>query len=250
MQSLWKPTVVSGVGAFILLVAFPLAGFGQSAYFDNFEAPTFNPFWTLVQQNGSISLSTDHSVSGFQSAKLIGTGGGQVNVWLLHTFPTETQGTLSVWFYDTGAQIYAGLYADSTNPASSPGFSVNVADWDPATYVWHGPGVGETATLVPRTVGWHKLELQVTSTGFIASIDGAVVGAVPGTFTFNRVLLLVSGPGETGTFYFDDFSFIPPFAVPTTKEDCKDGGWKHLVRSDGSSFKNQGACVSYVNTGK
>jgi len=30
---------------------------------------------------------------------------------------------------------------------------------------------------------------------------------------------------------------------------CKKGGWKKLVRSDGSSFKNQGACVSYAAKG-
>jgi hypothetical protein len=43
-------------------------------------------------------------------------------------------------------------------------------------------------------------------------------------------------------------SFTP--AVPATKNDCKDGSWQGLVRSDGTAFKNQGACVSYVNTGK
>ena len=43
-------------------------------------------------------------------------------------------------------------------------------------------------------------------------------------------------------------SFTP--AVPLSKDDCKDGGWHDLVRADGSSFKNQGSCVSYVNTGK
>ena len=43
-------------------------------------------------------------------------------------------------------------------------------------------------------------------------------------------------------------SFTP--AVPATKDDCKDSGWQNLVEADGSSFKNQGSCVSYVNTGK
>jgi hypothetical protein len=43
-------------------------------------------------------------------------------------------------------------------------------------------------------------------------------------------------------------SFAP--AVPLSKDDCKDGGWRDLVRADGSAFKNQGDCVSYVNTGK
>jgi hypothetical protein len=37
-----------------------------------------------------------------------------------------------------------------------------------------------------------------------------------------------------------------PYEVVTDKDACKDGGWKTLRASDGSSFKNQGACVSYV----
>ena len=36
----------------------------------------------------------------------------------------------------------------------------------------------------------------------------------------------------------------------TNKDDCKDGGWMDLVREDGTTFKNQGDCVSYTNTGK
>jgi hypothetical protein len=30
---------------------------------------------------------------------------------------------------------------------------------------------------------------------------------------------------------------------------CQHGGWTNLVRSDGTSFKNQGACVSYAAHG-
>lgn len=41
-----------------------------------------------------------------------------------------------------------------------------------------------------------------------------------------------------------------PYRVATTKESCKDNGWKTLRRADGSSFKNQGDCVSYTNNGK
>lgn len=36
----------------------------------------------------------------------------------------------------------------------------------------------------------------------------------------------------------------------TNKDDCKKGGWMDLVRDDGTTFKNQGDCVSYTNTGK
>ncbi len=40
------------------------------------------------------------------------------------------------------------------------------------------------------------------------------------------------------------------FAAPSTANDCKKGGWEDLSRADGSSFKNQGDCVSYTNNGK
>ena len=33
-------------------------------------------------------------------------------------------------------------------------------------------------------------------------------------------------------------------------DDCKNGGWQRLSRTDGSGFKNQGDCVSYVQTGR
>jgi hypothetical protein len=36
----------------------------------------------------------------------------------------------------------------------------------------------------------------------------------------------------------------------TDKNSCKDDGWQSLARSDGSTFKNQGDCIQYANTGK
>jgi hypothetical protein len=38
--------------------------------------------------------------------------------------------------------------------------------------------------------------------------------------------------------------------VPATASQCKNGGWTTSVRADGSTFKNQGDCIQYVNTGK
>jgi hypothetical protein len=38
--------------------------------------------------------------------------------------------------------------------------------------------------------------------------------------------------------------------VPTTAAQCKNGGWTSSVRPDGSTFKNQGDCMQYVNTSK
>jgi hypothetical protein len=36
----------------------------------------------------------------------------------------------------------------------------------------------------------------------------------------------------------------------TDKDQCKNGGWKTRTRADGTTFKNQGECVSYTNTDK
>jgi hypothetical protein len=38
--------------------------------------------------------------------------------------------------------------------------------------------------------------------------------------------------------------------VPSNKDQCKNGGWMTSVRPDGSTFKNQGDCVSYTQNGK
>jgi hypothetical protein len=38
--------------------------------------------------------------------------------------------------------------------------------------------------------------------------------------------------------------------VATDKDACKGGGWQNLRRADGSTFKNQGDCIQYVNAGK
>jgi hypothetical protein len=51
----------------------------------------------------------------------------------------------------------------------------------------------------------------------------------------------------TDTWVFED---PPTRRLPRTKDECKRGGWSDLARADGTAFKNQGACVSYVNTGK
>jgi len=41
-----------------------------------------------------------------------------------------------------------------------------------------------------------------------------------------------------------------PYRVAANADDCKNGGWMNAKRADGSSFKNQGDCIQFVNTGK
>ena len=48
-----------------------------------------------------------------------------------------------------------------------------------------------------------------------------------------------------GTTY--DFEL---YEVATAAGQCKNGGFANVKRADGSSFKNQGDCIQYVNNGK
>jgi hypothetical protein len=50
-------------------------------------------------------------------------------------------------------------------------------------------------------------------------------------------------------FLFDNFNLISSMA-PANADACKNNGWKARTRNDGSTFKNQGDCIQYVNTGK
>ena len=56
-------------------------------------------------------------------------------------------------------------------------------------------------------------------------------------------------PEATAQSYTPTVQFTT-FAVPVLSNDCKNGAWQNLVRTDFSPFKNQGACVTYVTTGK
>jgi hypothetical protein len=67
------------------------------------------------------------------------------------------------------------------------------------------------------------------------------------------------GLGGVGVFRLDAgcwTGFKPAITVtasggaPESANDCKKGGWESLSRADGSSFKNQGDCIQYFNTGK
>ena len=65
------------------------------------------------------------------------------------------------------------------------------------------------------------------------------------------------GAGGVGIFRRDDLwtPYAPAlqlsaYTVATNAATCKNGGWQTLTRADGSTFKNQGDCIQYVNTGK
>jgi hypothetical protein len=72
-----------------------------------------------------------------------------------------------------------------------------------------------------------------------------------------------SNPSGTGAMVSSGVNYVPWLTAmapsntcggglpqPTTAGQCKNGGWQNQFRADGSTFKNQGDCIQYVNTGK
>ena len=88
-----------------------------------------------------------------------------------------------------------------------------------------------------------------------ANPDAVIIGGFglnqgsgnPALTTASDALYIGYGTGEDTECYTYNFE---PYRTATTQEGCKNGGWKTLKRADGSSFKNQGDCIQYVNTGK
>lgn len=86
-----------------------------------------------------------------------------------------------------------------------------------------------------------------TLSGLQAACPNAVAvgfGVNVGTFnpSYNVETDLVSFNGQAYDFEL--------YQVAGSKEQCKDGGWMSVTRTDGSAFKNQGDCIQFVNTGK
>jgi hypothetical protein len=105
------------------------------------------------------------------------------------------------------------------------------------------------------------------------AITGQCAGAVGGCFQTlgyiqannpNAVIISIGvnqGSGNTGLHAASDALSLTyngncvtydfePYRVAETKDQCKNGGFANVKRADGSSFKNQGDCIQYVNTGK
>ena len=89
--------------------------------------------------------------------------------------------------------------------------------------------------------------------GFEDASDGHVTAEVvdnatdsPDTFA---VVLGATGCSPVGTSPFPLVSgnFVVHDAVPlTSKDQCKDGGWRDFTDDEGQPFENQGDCIAFV----
>jgi YVTN family beta-propeller protein len=62
--------------------------------------------------------------------------------------------------------------------------------------------------------------------------------------TASNIVIATVGVGA----YPLEVAITPGVGPPTNKDQCKDGGWEIFTIPE--KFKNQGDCVSFVETGK
>jgi len=69
------------------------------------------------------------------------------------------------------------------------------------------------------------------------------------TVLASQVVTMTATNSSGTTSEFSSWVPSPP-PPPTNVNQCKNGGWQTLFRTNGTQFKNQGDCIQYVNTGK
>jgi hypothetical protein len=95
--------------------------------------------------------------------------------------------------------------------------------------------------LAPNYFGYTYYKVTVVDNGPTGSPPDTV-----GTHALNTPLDCTEplGPEFTVTLTSGDVVVVDAPALPTSKEQCKNGGWRNFA-----SFKHQGECVSAVATG-
>jgi hypothetical protein len=155
-------------------------------------------------------------------------GGGQRDIRLTHTFGSAVIGDVSIYYDDTapGQETLYQFLRLTTDEGPNGQLYIGTQDFDAFCYAAFafttanstlGPNANcgvfpqVSTTNVPRTPGWHLLDINVQPGNLSFSIDNAQVFATSGNYTFNTIDFGESGPGfrpANVTAYFDDFSFV------------------------------------------
>jgi hypothetical protein len=81
-----------------------------------------------------------------------------------------------------------------------------------------------------------------TFTAATLAAAGQQVPTPTGTISAVDILIDVQGSADISNITFNGVTEVPAPVVPTSKDQCKNGGWQNFTDP---SFKNQGQCVSF-----
>ena len=189
-------------------------GIGYSSYRDPVSAP--DPGVAMVALNLRIDTNNDSQPDAYMVYEPYQDGGTVLEgVWQNWD---AYRGGAAKWWINTGA---AGC--GQATPCTWNTIVTNI----PGVTIREGLNCGPLATLkapCPGSLGFNQ-------------------GSGNPTTLSNGDALYVSVSGNSTTYNFD-----APVGPPASKDACKTGGWATFDTP--RSFKNQGDCIQYVNTGK
>ena len=170
-----------------------------------------------------------------------------------------------LWFRNTGGSVAGHTISATPAAGLSDGQVVNItganfySGWTPIRACVLAPVL---ACSIPPVVTWADPAGSFTAPFTVQrSFDGQEVTAtadgyngVPFHVDCLDPVIAPNGcvieADQGGVFTPEGISSAVPITfAAATKDDCKDGGWQRVVDSDGTPFKNQGQCVSFVARG-
>ena len=224
----------SGLGVALgFVAAIALAGTTQAAFTPptngGFETGTYVANGSGFQQLDAPNTSIDGWSVDAGSVDWVGTywpaGEGSMSI----DMSGGDAGTLSQTFATTIGNTYTVAFLMSGNPAGLPAIKtldVNATGGTTGLYSHDTTGTDLTSMVwTPETYS------------FVATSDNT-------TLTFVSTTTGAFGPAIDGVAVTEEI----PTEEPSTKDDCKDGGWESMTDTAGNSFKNQGDCVSFFAT--
>lgn len=150
----------------------------------------------------------------------------------LYTNPSG-YGGITIWYKDNLNRTQVFLYP--------------VASLIAVSEVVNGTFQSKTYSYTSSDVTWYNLKIVADS------VSGNLDVYINNVYLFTHTATTTNRTGQSGVVngnaggYFDNFSITSDSIIDplTNKEQCKNYGWKVFTNP---SFKNQGACVSYIES--
>jgi hypothetical protein len=221
----------------------------------------------LVGDNGTTNPSERTIIQKNSITNITSTAKGAYGI----SFANVTPGHTGVEIRDNNINNLTGAWAHGIGlEGDTPGAVVEGNCFSSVV----APGIDRAAVFFEAnpsfdTVEVHQNNFNVTPAAFGIAVHPALAAANPtrnvdgtnnwwGSATGPTT---PSNPGGTGAQVSSNVIYSPWRIAPpvggacggveaTSANQCKNNGWKTVLRSDGTSFKNQGDCMQYVNTGK
>ncbi|HVM30316.1 MAG TPA: hypothetical protein VM305_06060 [Candidatus Limnocylindrales bacterium] len=143
-----------------------------------------------------------------------------------------------------------GAYSGDTVPNQGSVMVGTWQEWDALAGGWWALSAGTFGpplVTLENYVAAHpgaRLASPANGDGSLRIVAGFGAGAWD-NFVGNADAFSIGVDGNNTTYDFE-----PNLPQPPSKDACKKKGWMNYARANGSTFKNQGDCIQYVNTGK